>query len=445
MKKNNKKFGFNAKKRLKIDNEVQPEVDERTTTPVDIKSEIKPSVIDDQKIDIDDEPQPQPQPAAKSVNRTRRLSLMLPEAAGPLKKLKSKSSSRRASLASGGLEKPVEQKQLTLLLLTKTPKSQAAQKRQPKSGAAAVTKHEQQSLYENNEEENEEDSAGEAMMPPASPLNSLGLLPQIPPGCSQSDLDLFKRVKELSAKSLKTDDVESKRAPVVASPPAAAAAAVVVELSVKSSLSDKQPKKLVLNQVFAANASETTTTTDGVKVKDESRHVPPRLPEFITFGKYLIETWYSAPYPHEYVQKAVLHICEFCLKYVKTKEVLRLHMQKKCSQYQQKCLNSSLCESPVKKQVQQPLVTPFNTNTHNSNKRDLTAADLRSSNSNVRASDALWSPLSPPGNEIYRRAHLSVFEVDGNTSKIYCQNLCLLAKLFLDHKTLYYDVEPFLL
>ncbi|KAJ8795060.1 hypothetical protein J1605_018647, partial [Eschrichtius robustus] len=34
--------------------------------------------------------------------------------------------------------------------------------------------------------------------------------------------------------------------------------------------------------------------------------------------------------------------------------------------------------------------------------------------------------------------------VDGNMSKIYCQNLCLLAKLFLDHKTLYYDVEPFL-
>ena len=28
--------------------------------------------------------------------------------------------------------------------------------------------------------------------------------------------------------------------------------------------------------------------------------------------------------------------------------------------------------------------------------------------------------------------------------QIYCQNLCLLAKQFLDHKTLYYDVEPFL-
>jgi hypothetical protein len=34
--------------------------------------------------------------------------------------------------------------------------------------------------------------------------------------------------------------------------------------------------------------------------------------------------------------------------------------------------------------------------------------------------------------------------VDGKDNKMYCQNLCLLAKLFLDHKTLYYDVEPFL-
>lgn len=49
----------------------------------------------------------------------------------------------------------------------------------------------------------------------------------------------------------------------------------------------------------------------------------------------------------------------------------------------------------------------------------------------------------PPGDEIYRGHGLSVFEVDGNRSKIYCQNLCLLAKLFLDHKTLYYDVESF--
>lgn len=50
----------------------------------------------------------------------------------------------------------------------------------------------------------------------------------------------------------------------------------------------------------------------------------------------------------------------------------------------------------------------------------------------------------PPGDEIYRDGSISVFEVDGRKNSIYCQNLCLLAKLFLGSKTLYYDVEPFL-
>jgi histone acetyltransferase MYST1 len=36
------------------------------------------------------------------------------------------------------------------------------------------------------------------------------------------------------------------------------------------------------------------------------------------------------------------------------------------------------------------------------------------------------------------------FQVDGRKEKQYCQNLCYLAKLFLDHKTLYYDVDLFL-
>lgn len=50
----------------------------------------------------------------------------------------------------------------------------------------------------------------------------------------------------------------------------------------------------------------------------------------------------------------------------------------------------------------------------------------------------------PPGNEIYRKNSISFFEIDGRKSKCYAQNLCLLAKLFLDHKTLYYDTDPFL-
>jgi histone acetyltransferase MYST1 len=37
-----------------------------------------------------------------------------------------------------------------------------------------------------------------------------------------------------------------------------------------------------------------------------------------------------------------------------------------------------------------------------------------------------------------------MFEVDGFEERQYCQNLCYIAKLFLDHKTLYFDVDPFL-
>ncbi|XP_072347753.1 histone acetyltransferase KAT6B isoform X4 [Scyliorhinus torazame] len=108
-----------------------------------------------------------------------------------------------------------------------------------------------------------------------------------------------------------------------------------------------------------------------------------RYPSVIEFGKYEVHTWYSSPYPQEYARLPKLYLCEFCLKYMKSRNILQRHT-KKCGWYH------------------------------------------------------------PPANEIYRKNDLSVFEVDGNISKIYCQNLCLLAKLFLDHKTLYYDVEPFL-
>ncbi|XP_060625111.2 histone acetyltransferase KAT6B isoform X1 [Anolis sagrei] len=127
-------------------------------------------------------------------------------------------------------------------------------------------------------------------------------------------------------------------------------------------------------------AQELAMEKIGCKIGGETNG---RYPSVIEFGKYEIQTWYSSPYPQEYARLSKLFLCEFCLKYMKSKNILLRH-SKKCG----------------------------------------------------------W--FHPPASEIYRRKDLSVFEVDGNASKIYCQNLCLLAKLFLDHKTLYYDVEPFL-
>ncbi|KAK6912448.1 RNA binding activity-knot of a chromodomain, partial [Dillenia turbinata] len=103
----------------------------------------------------------------------------------------------------------------------------------------------------------------------------------------------------------------------------------------------------------------------------------------IELGRYKIETWYFSPFPPEYNDSVKLYFCEFCLNFMKRKEQLQRHMRK---------------------------------------------CDLK----------------HPPGDEIYRNGTLSMFEVDGKKNKVYGQNLCYLAKLFLDHKTLYYDVDLFL-
>lgn len=130
-------------------------------------------------------------------------------------------------------------------------------------------------------------------------------------------------------------------------------------------------------------AQERALETIASSINGKSSNPSARSPPMIRFGKYEIKTWYSSPYPQEYAMQPVLYLCEFCLKYMKSQSILKRHRAK--------------CH---------------------------------------------W--FHPPANEIYRKGTISIFEVDGITSKIYCQNLCLIAKLFLDHKTLYYDVEPFL-
>ncbi len=102
----------------------------------------------------------------------------------------------------------------------------------------------------------------------------------------------------------------------------------------------------------------------------------------IQLGRYEVDTWYFSPYPDGYSQDK-LYICEYCLKYFKKPRTL-----------------TRCCQSP---------------DSHH-----------------------------PPGTEIYNDGLIRVYECDGRENKLYCQCLCLLAKLFLDHKTLYYDVEPFL-
>jgi len=103
----------------------------------------------------------------------------------------------------------------------------------------------------------------------------------------------------------------------------------------------------------------------------------------IEIGEHLVDTWYFSPYPEEFTRSLLVYICEFCLEPFGSKRCFQRHRLKCTLQH-------------------------------------------------------------PPGNEIYRKDDLSFFEIDGRKQKRWCRNLCLLSKLFLDHKTLYYDVDPFL-
>ncbi|EPQ61148.1 hypothetical protein GLOTRDRAFT_113584 [Gloeophyllum trabeum ATCC 11539] len=51
---------------------------------------------------------------------------------------------------------------------------------------------------------------------------------------------------------------------------------------------------------------------------------------------------------------------------------------------------------------------------------------------------------SPPGRKVYQRGAHIIWEVDGAKEKLYCQNLSLFGKLFIDIKTLYFDMENFM-
>lgn len=50
----------------------------------------------------------------------------------------------------------------------------------------------------------------------------------------------------------------------------------------------------------------------------------------------------------------------------------------------------------------------------------------------------------PPGNKVYEYGGYTVREVDGEEHKLFAQNLSLFAKLFLDHKSVFFDVSSFL-
>ena len=102
-------------------------------------------------------------------------------------------------------------------------------------------------------------------------------------------------------------------------------------------------------------------------------------------GNHKTSTWYYSFFPEGYHNNGTLYFCEFCLNFYLDADCLVRHM-KKCTL------------------------------------------------------------VCPPGDLIYKddQRKNAVFEIDGKINRTYCENLSYLAKLFLDHKFMKYNTDPFL-
>ncbi|VDO30432.1 unnamed protein product [Heligmosomoides polygyrus] len=118
---------------------------------------------------------------------------------------------------------------------------------------------------------------------------------------------------------------------------------------------------------------------------DQHRKTPPEKNiERIVFGGYEIQCWYYSPYRLKHKAVERLFVCENCLLYTADRRRYACHSANECHR------------------------------------------------------------RTPPGDAIYEESDIKVYEVFGALEKFYCQRLCLLAKLFIDHKTLCFDVENFI-
>ncbi|KAF2010056.1 histone acetyltransferase ESA1 [Aaosphaeria arxii CBS 175.79] len=142
--------------------------------------------------------------------------------------------------------------------------------------------------------------------------------------------------------------------------------------------------KAAPEEVFSREEEIEKLRTGGSMTQNQTEISRVRNLDKIQMGKYEVEPWYFSPYPIDFATDAeMVYICEFCLSYFGEETSFNRHRMK-------------------------------------------------------------CTLLHPPGNEIYRDDFVSFFEIDGRRQRTWCRNLCLLSKLFLDHKTLYYDVDPFL-
>ncbi|KAL7530860.1 hypothetical protein ACHAXR_007351, partial [Thalassiosira sp. AJA248-18] len=178
---------------------------------------------------------------------------------------------------------------------------------------------------------------------------------------------------------------------------------------------------------IAAQTLDEHEGMDAAALKEHEEVTKVKNVNTLELGKYQMDTWYFSPLPKELLKDAsaggmidVLYVDEFSLNFFTRKEEL-LRYQKK-----------TLLDVGSGRQRRHP---PGNEIYRCGNLSNVQRSLWRIALIQLNDRFLYLSPI---------HFSFSVFEVDGFEERLYCQNLCYIAKLFLDHKTLYFDVDPFL-
>ncbi|ETN72428.1 MOZ/SAS family protein [Necator americanus] len=157
-----------------------------------------------------------------------------------------------------------------------------------------------------------------------------------------------------------------------------------IEMAPKHSAGELGGGDTRLTRKRRKNDEELISLDDPGRVDQHRKAPPEKNIEWVVFGSYEIQCWYYSPYRLKKKAVEKLYVCENCLLYTDDVRMYKCHL----------------------------------------------AVDCKRTN--------------PPGELIYEEGDVQIYEVFGALQKFYCQRLCLLAKLFIDHKTLCFDVENFI-
>ncbi|KAI9095932.1 acyl-CoA N-acyltransferase [Phlyctochytrium arcticum] len=149
---------------------------------------------------------------------------------------------------------------------------------------------------------------------------------------------------------------------------------------------DAQDRKVTRrrSKILETSPPETIDATESTVKQAVDEQNERKNIDYLQYGPFLLTPWYFSPYRiNDQVVQGPIFTCHFCMKYMNDPDAIRWH-QTRCTEHQ------------------------------------------------------------IPGKQIYQQDDTKVYEVEGRIAKIFCQNLCLLAKLFLNNKSIFYDVHRFL-